>query len=136
MKTNYKNFFLGLLGCVAGTMAYAQHDAQCGQTGAMHKLYAKHPELVQKQVDYDNAISQAAASKSGQKAVESIYTIPVVFHVIHTYGSENISDAQIKDQMDILNRDYRKLNTDISAIALNTPFDTLAADCKLQFKLA
>lgn len=37
-----------------------------------------------------------------------IYQIPVVVHVIHNGGNENISDAQIQSQIDVLNEDYRK----------------------------
>ena len=34
------------------------------------------------------------------------YIIPVVFHVIHVNGEENISKAQILDQMRIINEDF------------------------------
>jgi PKD repeat protein len=34
--------------------------------------------------------------------------IPVVVHVIHDGGTNNISDAQIQSQIDILNEDFRK----------------------------
>ena len=38
--------------------------------------------------------------------------IPVVVHVIHNGGTENISDAQIQSQIDVLNEDYqRKVGT-------------------------
>lgn len=62
------------------------------------------------------------------------YTIPVVFHVIHNGGSENISDAQILDALDILNRDYQMLNSDTSVVV--TPFKNLVADIEVEFKLA
>lgn len=39
----------------------------------------------------------------------SIYKIPVVVHVVHNNGVENISDAQIQSQIDVLNEDYRKI---------------------------
>ncbi len=35
--------------------------------------------------------------------------IPVVVHVIHNGGTENIADAQIQSQIDVLNEDYRKI---------------------------
>lgn len=45
-----------------------------------------------------------------------VYTIPVVFHIIHkgeAVGSgTNISDAQITSAIDALNRDYRRTATD------------------------
>jgi hypothetical protein len=64
--------------------------------------------------------------------------IPVVVHVIHTgnaVGSgSNIPDAQIFEQIRILNEDFRRLNAD----ANRTPaeFLPLAADANIEFVLA
>ena len=62
------------------------------------------------------------------------YKIPVVVHVIHTYGPENISKAQIDDQIRILNEDFRRLNADRT----NTRkvFESVAADMGYEFVLA
>ncbi len=35
--------------------------------------------------------------------------IPVVVHIIHNGSTENISDAQIQSQIDVLNEDFRKI---------------------------
>ena len=40
------------------------------------------------------------------------YVIPVVFHIIHNNGPENIGDAQIEDAVRVLNEDFNKLNVD------------------------
>lgn len=63
-----------------------------------------------------------------------IYTIPVVFHVLHTGGVENISDAQIFDAMAILNKDYQKLNAD--TVSVVPQFKNLIGDIKFEFRLA
>ncbi|MEO9257195.1 MAG: M43 family zinc metalloprotease [Crocinitomicaceae bacterium] len=63
-----------------------------------------------------------------------LYTIPVVFHVIHTGGIENISDAQILDAIVQMNIDYSRLNPDTTQIV--PIFKPIAADCQIQFKLA
>src|SRR4051812_4738870 len=42
------------------------------------------------------------------RAAAATYIIPVVFHIIHTGGSGNISDAQIIDQMEILNKEFKR----------------------------
>ncbi len=54
--------------------------------------------------------------------------IPVVVHVIHNGGSENISNAQIERQIEILNEDYGKLP--------GTPGDGAGADTRVRFCLA
>ena len=69
-----------------------------------------------------------------EKLTGVIYTIPVVFHIIHNNGSENISDAQIQDALNILNRDYRKLNADTSQIV--AAFQGDAADVEMRFVFA
>ena len=66
----------------------------------------------------------------------SIITIPVVFHVIYYSGTpaENVSPACIQQQIDRLNEDYHKLNSDWT----NTPsvWQSVVADCQIQFCLA
>lgn len=65
-----------------------------------------------------------------QKAGGIIY-IPVVFHIIHNDGLENISQAQIMDQIRIINEDFRKKTGTPGFSA-----DPLAADCQIEFRLA
>ncbi|REJ80883.1 MAG: T9SS C-terminal target domain-containing protein [Bacteroidetes bacterium] len=63
-----------------------------------------------------------------------IYIIPVVFHILHNYGQENISDAQVMDAMRIINEDFNKRNADTTVI---TPsFQGIAADAQIEFRLA
>jgi hypothetical protein len=47
-----------------------------------------------------------------QNRVTGTITIPVVVHVIYNNSTENISDAQVQSQIDILNEDFRRLNSD------------------------
>jgi PKD repeat protein len=68
------------------------------------------------------------------KATTTTYTIPVVFHILHLNGPENISDAQVMDAVAILNRDFRKLNPDTASI--HPSFKSLAADVNFEFALA
>lgn len=49
---------------------------------------------------------------SSRSTVEGVITIPVVVHIVYNNAAENISDAQIQSQMDVLNQDFRRLNTD------------------------
>lgn len=68
------------------------------------------------------------------KQTRIVKTIPVVFHIVYNNATQNVSDAQIMSQLDVLNKDFRKLNTDWA----NTPavFQPLVADCEIQFCLA
>lgn len=60
--------------------------------------------------------------------------IPVVVHVVYKTAAQNISDAQIKSQIDVLNADFRKKNSDVSTVP--AAFAPLAADTRIEFELA
>ncbi len=109
----------------------------CGTTEAMEKLFKENP-LMKADFDAQNeALRQqdAAAYRQGYPRTTSTnYVIPVVFHIIHDYGSENIPDAQIYSEMRILNEDYNKLNADTAAV--DAIFKPLIANVGITFKLA
>ena len=60
--------------------------------------------------------------------------IPVVFHVIHNGGINNISKAQIEDAIYHINLDYSRTNSDTSET--DSLFKSRAADCQIEFRLA
>lgn len=68
------------------------------------------------------------------QAKSTPYIIPVVFHVIHTNGVENISEEQIKDGIKNLNEQFNKRNADTSITV--AAFKGIAADVQVEFRLA
>jgi hypothetical protein len=40
-----------------------------------------------------------------------VYTLPVVFHIVHNTAEENVSDAAVYDQLAILNEHFLRLNS-------------------------
>ena len=42
--------------------------------------------------------------------------IPVVVHVVYRTAAENISDAQVQSQIDVLNEDFRMRNSDVGTV--------------------
>jgi Pregnancy-associated plasma protein-A/Secretion system C-terminal sorting domain len=60
--------------------------------------------------------------------------IPVVVHILWNNNAQNISDAQVLSQIDVLNKDYSGTNADRTKIP--SYFSTLAADCGISFVLA
>ena len=63
-----------------------------------------------------------------------MYTIPLVFHVLHNGGVENISRQQIEDAVVILNRDFRRQNPDANTV--QPTFSGMPADIEIEFELA
>ena len=134
MKSKYLKFaLLSTIACFSQLRTvHAQTVIPCGTVEKNEELYLQHPELKQAYIDYVNDLKQNAPQKGAKST--TIYTIPMVFHVIHVNGTENISDANIIAQVARLNTDYRKLNTDIT---LAPPyFQSIAGDALIQFKLA
>lgn len=130
-----KQILLGVLAAF-GLMTTVQVNAQesnfkCGLQSQLKKLYAEDPQM---ELDYRHLISQYKETRVVNGKKRQIYIIPIVFHIVHEYGAENITDAQVYDQMDILNEDYRKLNADTNQVV--AAFDTLIADCMIEFRLA
>jgi len=111
----------------------------CNTTEKQNSWFEKHPELkvyfdqLQEQARFNDSVQSQSGHLEMSSAV-AIYTIPIVFHILHQGGAENISDAQVIDAVDILNRDFNKLNADTSNVVL--PFKTLIGDTKFVFQLA
>ena len=123
--------------CLLTVMAapLAQAPLSCGQTEAQAAFDAAHPDAAIARAFREEATRNAARNvlqRGGED--DELYIIPVVFHVIHDNGEENISDAQIHDAMDILNADFRKLNADTGQIVAG--FVDVAADVDVEFHLA
>jgi len=72
---------------------------------AFDKVIDKQDPYVQQT---ENEIKMFLSSGAGKKMQATVKIIPVVVHVIHNNGAENISDAQIQSQIVVLNEDYRK----------------------------
>ena len=120
--------------------ANAQQLNLCGTTEFTKKWLEEHPELANEyhRKQQEAANQDALDAQNNYSAFKNMaapaYTIPVVFHILHLNGPENISDAQVLDAITILNRDFRKLNADTN---LTEPeFKALAADANIQFALA
>lgn len=60
--------------------------------------------------------------------------IPVVVHVIHDGVAGNITDAQIHDQIRILNEDFQKRNVDTASVI--PPFQSRIGNANVVFRLA
>ncbi|MBM3915490.1 MAG: T9SS type A sorting domain-containing protein [Sphingomonadales bacterium] len=61
-------------------------------------------------------------------------TIPVVFHVVYNTTAQNISDAKILAQLEQLNLDFAKLNTDFGTVP--SVFQPYGANTEVQFCMA
>lgn len=116
----------------------AQDRRLCNTTEASNLWFSKHPELKkafdQRQEMLLKADKASFANNYSRTQAAATLTIPVVFHILHTGGSENISDAQIEDAVKILSRDFQKLNADTSAVV--PAFKNIIGNTGIEFVLA
>lgn len=106
----------------------------------LHHEYLKQtrPNYEQELNQYNQIIDQYLASQAANpelKKTNAIITIPVVVHVVYNTTAENISDAQAISQVQVLNDDFARLNTDANKVTQPT-FSTIAAGSQIRFCLA
>ena len=139
-----RNLFLTCIALAFITLSHGQKERQFDPTNAregekveychQHKKMAellKNPEFAA-MYEQDKITFEKAKNKAIPKGV--VYKIPIVFHVLHNNGVENISDEQIYDALAILNRDFRKLNSDTATV--QSDFVGMPSDVELEFVLA
>ncbi|EIA07965.1 zinc metalloprotease [Flavobacterium frigoris] len=67
------------------------------------------------------------------RLVNGKIVIPVVVNVLYRTAAENISDAQIQSQIDVLNQDYNATNPDFNSVP--SEFAGVAANVGITFEL-
>jgi PKD repeat protein len=107
----------------------------CGQHEATEAFFQKYPEQraiakeARKQLE---AETQAFIAAKGTE--DEILIIPVVFHVVHQGGSENISDEQVHSAIVALNEDFNAANSDIGQVV--DEFVDIIGNVEFEFRLA
>lgn len=128
----YKRLLLGsLTSCtlLLSSALHAQHF--CGSAERIQQLYASDPQLA---IDRDLLMSRYTETRIENGITRQVRIIPMVFHIIHEYGPENVSDDLIRQQVALLNEDYRAQNAEISQVV--PAFQNLVGDVQLEFRLA
>ena len=123
------------------------HPKRCEASEIQQQYWAQHPERAQEraamqagraQLDADATANNAANNARQQHSPNAILTIPVVFHICHAGEAvgtgRNISMAKIQQQVQILNQDFSKTNSDANQIPAQ--FQGIAANTEIQFCLA
>lgn len=108
------------------------YDNWCGTAERMNKMMAD-PEKAAVLVQ-DELIRQQEATENQVHQKGMIFKIPIVFHVLHNGGSENVSEEQIFNALDVINRDFRALNADTAQV--DSLFKPLIGDVEIEFVLA
>jgi hypothetical protein len=95
-----------------------------------HKYLAESDETYQ----INRRQIEAFSTTARLTARTTIVRIPVVVHVLFNKDVENLILSQIESQIGALNRDYRRLNADVSDVP--DPFKPFVSDPLIEFALA
>ena len=130
IKNKMKKILLSILMTIS-IVGYTQE--RCGTKSYTDLLKEKYPEY-KKAREKVNMQTQQWIKNNPNYRPKNIITIPVVVHVVYNTSAENISDARVFSQIDVLNADFRRTNSDASS----TPsvWQGIAADCEIDFCLA
>lgn len=101
----------------------------------VHELLAEtQPEYRERRIRAEEQTRDSINSGEALRVTSRLIKIPVVVHVVHRAAEENISDAQVKSQIDVLNRDFRAKNPDKSKVP--PVWKSLVIDSNIEFALA
>ena len=106
-------------------------EKHCYTTEMDNEATLNNPDMLRQRQNLETFIQQYGKAERRNNSV--VYVIPIVFHILHNYGEENISDAQVLDQVRILNRDFRRTNAD--TVNIVPAFQGMAADIEVEFRL-
>ena len=135
MRNKILLLFLGTL--FTTNFGFAQ---VCGTyEGSLEKDIQKYPHFYQslesKNAELKLQNEKALSKMTNLKTENGVKIIPVVVHVIHDLGVENISDASIQGALDVLNAN---INGQGANFLSKTPdvFAAVRGDAKVEFRLA
>ncbi|MEC8368248.1 MAG: zinc metalloprotease, partial [Bacteroidota bacterium] len=141
-----KSFLLNILAVAMTVLMFsplqAQHAGEqvdkntrarvCYTMGNLERLMHEKPKMAQRMALIEKQTETHVRQVQANPAQRSqlVVTIPVVFHILYNTAAENISEAQVMSQLDILNEDFRRLNADQDNVW------SQAADTQIEFCLA
>lgn len=117
-----------LLFCTASfffllTNAVVAQQFSCGADSVFSRLLTQHPGLRQRhELLEQQRYQQLKKPADGQSDAASAYVLPVVVHIIHQNGPENLSDAAVRQGIQYLNDAFANRNYFDNGDGVPTPF--------------
>lgn len=139
MKKQYSILSLGLV--LAGyNLGFSQETKiqPCATYEAMESHFAADPAARASYEAKQKALYQEYLEYSKNKAANRTaaveYTVPVVFHILHQGGPENIPDINCVNALKQVNEDFSRMGADTGSIF--APFKSLYINSDIKFMLA
>ena len=113
---NKFTFVMAAMLCLA-TIGRAQSEIQpCGADEHYQKMLVKYPQLAEYEKQFEDQLGRRMAERTTAAVDTAIYDVPVVIHVIHDYGGENLPDTVLYDAAAYWTVVYMKENADTADV--------------------
>lgn len=130
------------------TLAQTPIQRSCGTLSHDQYLRQTRPNYATERIQYEQMIQQYITKKAEERknpvgrllnnnnslASLPTVTIPVVVHVVYANASQSISPTQAAQQVQVLNDDFAKLNSDAGNVP--SAFASVASGANIRFCLA
>jgi hypothetical protein len=98
------------------------------------RLLEESPSFRGNQQRAESLTATVLRTGAAARVLDRVVTIPTVVHVVHRTARENISDAQVASQLDVLDADFSASNADVTKVP--RPWVGLVGDARIRFELA
>ena len=106
---------------------------RCGTMAAHMRLLEEYAPFRARQARIELATARGRSALA-VAAKPPLVTVDVVVNVVYKTDAQNVSDAQVKSQVAVLNRDFSAKNPDRKKVP--EPWKGLVTDSRVRFKLA
>lgn len=125
---------LSAIGSMVHPIVFAQPVNRCGVNEHEQWLQSKDPKRAYQREQFNQMVNDYADQLLASKTTLPNINIPIVVHLVYKTAAQNISDAQIISQIDILNQDFNRQNPDTANTPV--PFLPIAGVANVSFCLA
>ena len=105
---------------------------RCGAMAVHMRLLEAYAPLRARQARLEQQTARRRSEVAA--AVPKLVTVKLVVNIVYRTDAQNVSDAQVKSQIAVLNRDFAATNTDKTKVP--AVWKGLVTDTRLRFKLA
>lgn len=107
---------------------------RCATMDVLARQLKEDPSLARRMADIEAATQKAIRNGAIYRLrPDGSIEIPIVVNVLYRTAAENISDAQIQSQIEILEKDFNGLNVEYPTVP--APFDAVKAVVGIHFSL-
>lgn len=116
-------------GAAVSLCASANAQMKCGTDELYNQLKAANPQIAineaaQEAFLYDRVMVHPVRNDVNMRGTSigpdttTIYNIPIVFHIVHNYGAEYVTDNKIYDEVAYINKAFSRTSPDTAQVIL------------------